>query len=233
MDTPETIAAEYLRPGTVIDIGSAIRRGWALVMANAPILIGATVLSWVVAVGLALIPIAGWLVGPLLAWVMHAGLSYMFVRRIRGEEVQIGDLFAGFHIALLNIVLAGLLMSALTGVGFILCLLPGIYLAVGYVFALTLVIDKKMDFWPAMEVSRQVVHKNWWSMFLLVIVLGLIVCAGVLACIVGLIIAVPVSTASLMFVYEDFFGRRASEAPVAPGAPGAPVAPAEPAPPAP
>jgi hypothetical protein len=55
--------------------------------------------------------------------------------------------------------------------------LPGIYLGVGYVFALPLVIDKKMDFWPAMEVSRRVVHHHWWSTFALVIVLGIIALA--------------------------------------------------------
>jgi hypothetical protein len=30
MDSPDMIAAEYLRRGVVIDIGSAISRGWTL-----------------------------------------------------------------------------------------------------------------------------------------------------------------------------------------------------------
>jgi hypothetical protein len=210
MDTPETIAAEYIRRGTVIDIGRTISRGWELVMANAPVLIGATVLSWVIAMGIGLIPRIGWVIGTVLAWVLHAGLSYMFIRRIRGEDVQVGDLFAGFNIALANIVLAGLMVSAITTVGLLLCVLPGIYLAVGYIFALPLVIDKKMEFWPAMELSRRVVHAQWWSVFLLALVLFVILCLGALACGVGLIVAVPLAMASLMFVYEDLFGRTTS-----------------------
>ena len=220
MDTPEMIAAEYLRRNVVIDIGGVISRGWALVMANMPVLVGATVLAWAIGIGIGFIPILGWAAGVLLGSVMHAGLFYMFIRRIRGEEVQLGDLFAGFYNALLPLIIAGLLVSALTTVGFLLCILPGIYLAVWYVFVLPLVIDKKLDFWPAMEVSRQVVHKQWWSMFLLVLVMILIVCAGALACGVGLIIAVPLVVAALSYVYEDLFGPKGAAPQVLTPGPG-------------
>ena len=71
---------------------------------------------------------------------------------------------------------------------------------------LPLIIDKKLDFWPAMEVSRQVVHKHWWAMFLFAIVLVLIICVGALLCGVGLIIAAPVAIAAVSYVYEDLFG---------------------------
>ena len=170
MDTPEMIAAEYLRRDVEIDIGSAIKRGWELVMANVGVLVVATVLTWAINVGLGFIPVIRWGGGVIIGSVLHAGLMLMFIRRIRGERVELGDLFAGFNMAL-PLIIAGLLMSALTLVGFLLCILPGIYLAVAYVFVLPLIIDKKLDFWPAMEVSRQVVHKHWWAMFLFAIVL--------------------------------------------------------------
>jgi hypothetical protein len=202
METPETIASEYLGRGTVVDIGSALSRGWALVRDNMGVLIGATVLGWLITIGIAFVPILGWAVGI----VLIGGLDYMFIRRIRGETVQVGDVFAGFNIAFLNLALAGLIKAVLTSIGFMLCILPGIYLGVGYVFALPLIIDKKMEFWPAMEVSRRVVHRHWWSTFALVIVLAIIACAGVLACIVGLAVSIPVASAALMFVYEDLFG---------------------------
>ena len=107
-----------------------------------------------------------------------------------------GDVFAGFNVAFLHLALAGLVKWLLTSLGLVLCILPGIYLAVGYVFALPLVIDKKMEFWPAMEVSRQVVHRHWWSMFALMIVLAIVACVGFLACGVGALISVPVASAA-------------------------------------
>jgi uncharacterized membrane protein len=206
MDTPEAIADAYLQRPAVIDISGAISRGWALVRDNMAVLVGATVLGWLVTVGLAFVPVLGWIVG----FVLLGGLDYMFLRRIRGEAVQVGDVFAGFNLAFINLAMAGLVKWLLTTLGLILCILPGIYLAVGYMFALPLVIDKKMEFWTAMEVSRRVVHKHWWSALALAIVLGLVAFAGFLLCGIGALITIPLSTAAYLYVYEDLFGTRAA-----------------------
>jgi hypothetical protein len=206
MDTPEAIADGYLQRHAAIDISGAISRGWALVRDNMAVLAGATLLGWLVTVGLAFVPILGWIVG----FVLLGGLDYMFIRRIRGEEVQVGDVFAGFNLAFLNLAMAGLVKWMLMTLGLILCILPGIYLAVGYVFALPLVIDKKMEFWTAMEVSRRVVHEQWWSTLALVIVLALVALAGFLLCCVGALITIPLSTAAFLYVYEDLFGAQAA-----------------------
>ena len=216
MDTPDVIAAEYLRRNSSVDIGSAISRGWELVRDNMGIVVGGSMLAWVVMIALGCVPIVGWI----LSMVVVGGLYLFFIRKIRGENVEIGDVFAGFSLAFANLALAGLLTWLLTTIGFLLCILPGIYLAVGYVFVPPLVIDKKMDFWPAMEVSRQVVQRHWWSMFGLVIVLALLVVAGFLACLVGAIIAIPVTTAALMYAYEDLFGPNVAlqAVPATPGA---------------
>jgi uncharacterized membrane protein len=209
MDTPDAIAATYLQRRASIDIGSALSRGWALVRDHMLVLVSATVLGWLVTVGLAFVPILGWIVG----FVLIGGLDYMFLRRIRGQEVQIGDVFAGFNLALLDLTMAGLVKWLLTTLGLLLCILPGIYLAVGYVFAMPLVIDKKMDFWTAMEVSRKVVHEHWWSVFALVIVLFLVIFAGFLVCGIGELITIPVASAALMYVYEDLFGTQTTPVP--------------------
>ena len=204
METAETIAATYLQRHASIDISTALSRGWALVRDNMAVLVGATVLGWLVTVCLAFVPIVGWIVG----FVLLGGLDFMYIRRIRGEEVQIGDVFAGFNRAFVDLTMAGLVKWLLTTIGLALCILPGIYLAVGYVFALPLAVDKKMEFWTAMEVSRRVVHEQWWSTFGLVIVLALVALAGFLVCGVGAVITIPVASAALMFVYEDLFGTR-------------------------
>ena len=202
MDTPDAIAAACLQRRPSIDISSALSRGWGLVSNNLLVLVGATVLGWLVTLGLAVVPILGWIVG----FVLLGGLDYMFLRRIRGEEAQIGDVFAGFNLAFVNLTMAGLVKWLLTTIGLCLCIVPGIYLAVGYVFALPLAIDRKLEFWTAMEVSRRVVHEHWWSVFALVIVVMLVALAGFLLCGIGALISIPVATATLMYAYEDLFG---------------------------
>lgn len=203
MDTPEAIAASYLQRHVVVDISGSISRGWALVRDNMSVFIGATLLAWLISVGLAFVPVLGWIIG----FVLLGSLDYMYLRRMRGETVLIGDVFAGFNLAFLNLAMVGLVKWLLTTLGLILCIIPGIYLAVCYVFAIPLVIDKKMDFWPAMEVSRQVVHQHWWSTLALVIVLALVAFSGFLLCGVGEIVTIPIASAAFMYVYEDLFGE--------------------------
>lgn len=160
-----------------------------------------------VSFGLSMLPVIG-LLAFFINPVLLGGLAYVFSRRIRGENPGVGDAFNGFSLAFLQLGLSGLVSFVLICVGLLLCVLPGIYLAVGYMFALQLIIDKKYDFWTAMEVSRRVVHRQWWTMFGLAMVLFLLNVVGVLACLVGCIVTAPLSVAAIMYAYEDIFAQR-------------------------
>lgn len=72
-----------------------------------------------------------------------------------------------------------------------------------------------MEFWTAMEVSRRVVHKHWWSIFGLVIVNVLIVCVGALFCGVGVLVAFPVAIGAMAHTYERLFGSEGAPPPTA------------------
>jgi hypothetical protein len=93
-------------------------------------------------------------------------------------------------------------------VGFLLVLIPLIYLSVCWAFALPLIIDRQIQFWPALELSRKTVSGHWWMIFALFIVCGLVNVLGLLACCVGLVVSIPVSLGALMYAYEDIFSRR-------------------------
>jgi uncharacterized membrane protein len=104
--------------------------------------------------------------------------------------------------------LFSLVAQLLFGVGLALCLVPGIYLAVCWFgFGPLLVMDKKLDFWPAMELSRKVVTKHWWSFFGLALVNLLIMAAGILACGIGIFISMPIIAATTVYAYQDIFGK--------------------------
>ena len=60
--------------------------------------------------------------------------------------------FTGFFSKrFLHLFLAHFVASALTVLGFLCLILPGIYLLVAWCFTLALIIDKGLDFWPAMN----------------------------------------------------------------------------------
>ena len=205
----EAIAATYVRRGVRLDAAQCVSRGWRLVRANPVVLICAAGGVWTIIIALTFVPRIGWLAGMVVNSPLLGGLYCLNIRRIRGEAANAEEAFAGFRVAFfIPLVVAGLVSGALTTLGILLLVLPGIYLAVGYMFVLPLVMDKRMDVWTAMEVSRRVVHQQWWMTFALAIIAALMVLAGVLAFGVGVIIAVPVATAALMYAYEDLFGGK-------------------------
>ena len=89
--------------------------------------------------------------------------------------------------------------------GFVVAMVPTIYLSVSWIFTLALVIDRQVDFWPAMGASRKMIGKHWGAVFALLVVCGMINVVGVLACCLGLFISLPISIGALMYAYESIF----------------------------
>ena len=208
MESPVTVAAAYLADHRSIDIGRCISRGIDLVTNNIGLIVGGSAVACVVVFGLAFVPIVGWIAGLAIDPVIAAGLFMVCVRRLRGEQPAVGDVFALFNTHFMNLFVAGLLCLVLVSIGLMLLVVPGVYLIVCYQFALPLVADKNLEPWTAMEVSRRVVHAQWFPMFALVVVAGIIACLGVLAVGVGVILTAPVAIASMAVAYEELFGTR-------------------------
>lgn len=76
-----------------------------------------------------------------------------------------------------------------------------------WIFALPLVADKGYDFWPALQLSRKVVSKQFLLTFFFLLVLGVLSSLGSFACCLGILISIPVALCSLCHGYETLFGR--------------------------
>jgi hypothetical protein len=95
----------------------------------------------------------------------------------------------------------------MTGAGLMLLALPAvIYLSVCWFFTLWLVVDKNMAFWPAMGLSRAVVRKHWWVNLLILLLCGISFAMGVVFCLVGALVTVPVAAGVCAHAYEKLFG---------------------------
>jgi GYF domain 2 len=216
-----------------LDIGNCLTRGWELVKSHFWPVVGIGLLVLVIIVGVN--QLLGLITGPPtrnmilnrrasaggivlilgvsilsapIYTVLIAGLYKYYLKLIRGQAAGIGDAFSGFGPVIGQLVLLGLVSGVLNMLAFCLCVLPSIYLSVAWTFAMPLVIDRGMGFWQAMELSRKVVTKHWFLVFAFLLVLGLVATAGLLACCVGLLVTVPLFWVSLMYAYEDIFGRQ-------------------------
>jgi len=70
-------------------------------------------------------------------------------------------------------------------------------------FTYPLILEKKLAFWPAMEVSRRVITRNWWRMLLLTFVATLFSLLGITALFIGIILTLPISMCVLTCAYDS------------------------------
>ncbi len=222
----EALEREILARDYVLDVGNCLRRGWALVRSDFWPVVGTAALVLVllsaasslgeVSRSVGHLSINTSVFGILLGGPLMGGLYLYFLKKIRGERVRIETAFSGFSNSLLHLVLASFVTWVLTVLGFICLILPGIFLLVAWLFTLPLVIDKRLDFWPAMRVSFKTISKHWWKFLGFLIVLALVNLGGLLLCFVGVLVTLPISFAALMYAYEDIVNP--------PGLPSAPLA---------
>ncbi len=101
----------------------------------------------------------------------QAGLSYLSVRQRLGKKVGIKTCFRGFDARhFTSIFITGILKTLLIMLGLLL-VFPGIYLSIAYMFALPLIIDRGLQPWQAMELSRLAVTRAWFRVFGIYIIL--------------------------------------------------------------
>ena len=125
---------------------------------------------------------------------LMVGIIMLAINHSRGEQIGYRSIFNYYHLTG-RLSFAAILIYIMTVIGFVLLVLPGIYLSIAYIFTLPLIADKNMTVWKAMEFSRKSVTKHWFKIFGLVFLLSLMMAVGTLVLGIGLIWAVP-----LMFV---------------------------------
>ena len=82
-----------------------------------------------------------------------------------------------------------------------------VFLYISYSFTLILIVDRKMRFWDAMELSRKVIAKNFFSFFGMYILLGILVSFGVVVtCGLGTLIAIPYINLVVFSAYNNIIG---------------------------
>jgi hypothetical protein len=208
----ELIAEEIRARAGKIDVSSCYERSWELLKANFWSLVGATALVYVISFAfgqsseLVLGQVGGSLLSLVVSVVFLAGLQFYFLKKIRGQPASLGDAFAGFRIAPLPLLLGGLAGFVLIACGLFLLILPGIYLAVAYNFAWLLIVDRRLGFWTALEVSRRIVTPQWWRLLGLLLLGAVFALLGLIAFLVGVLVALPLVYGAIVYAYEDLCG---------------------------
>ena len=156
---------------------------------------------------------AGILAGPMLA-----GLAMLILDLWDNKlpKPEAGKVFKGFDYfvpSFMYIVVWGIgifIMSAMVGVLPVIGQLAALFVAYGaqafLMFGLFLIVDRQMEFWPASRDSIETVKANFWPIFGLSVVAGLIGSVGAIAFGIGVVFTFPIQACILTVAYRRVYG---------------------------
>lgn len=140
------------------------------------------------------------LTAPITIGVMLVGIKLAADVRASGASIF------GYFDMMLNLFLQALLIYLIVGIGLLLLVLPGIYLLYAYMYSGSLLVEKKMGIWEAMEASRRAVTHSWFKLFFLWIIIVLLIVVSMIPLMIGLIWTLPLSLLCFGVVYKTLFG---------------------------
>lgn len=183
-----------------IKIGNWFSSGWKVFKKDAGFSIAFAVIAGICYLLLSSIPFAG-----LLIWYpIIAGFIIISLMAFGNQTVELKNYLWGFR-HFIPLLVFTIVSTIFIFIGLLLLIVPGIYLSVAYLFAPCLIVEKNIDFWPAMEISRKKVNKHWFGMFGFSMVIILLNIVGCLPFLVGLFITIPLSTCIITAAYKDIF----------------------------
>jgi hypothetical protein len=150
------------------------------------------------------------LISQVVSIFLSLGISRIGLNLVSGKEFSVGMLFGGGR-KLLPALGATILYGLMVGLGMVLLIVPGIYLALRYGQYLTAMVDRDMGIMESFQYSSSLTTNNRMNLFLLVLLAVVIMFAGCLALVVGMIFAFPVVWLSWIVAYRWMqYGHRAA-----------------------
>lgn len=199
----------HFKPGT----GRALAYGWQRMKANALLFLLAALIAIVVDIPLqgnsmefggeasdALYALLFFAYALLFHPVVDYGISFIFLKGVRGDQVQIRSVFDGFQ-NYINIILASLLVFGLVIIGLIVFIVPGIYVACRLAFVSYLVMDEGLDPVAAVEASWRLTKGHAFKIFLLAVTCIFLFIGGLLLLLVGVVPAIMWACSSFAALY--------------------------------
>jgi hypothetical protein len=136
---------------------------------------------------------------------MMVGLHIACLKKMEGRRTELGDLFKGFNYFLPSLI-ASILIGLFTSVGLVACIVGALVVAAALKFTYLFILDKRMDFWPAMQASHAVAKNDYFGFTMFLLLIGLVNMLGALCCIVGVFVTMPVGIAAITVAYKEIVG---------------------------
>jgi hypothetical protein len=199
-------------------VGEAVSYGWAAFKKYpAPLIIAAVAVSVIGGfasnLGLLfddqLIRIGFQIVGFVISTIVYMGFIRIVLAVTRGEDPDLGLLFSSERIG--PYIGASILFGLAYAIGLILCIVPGIIVALVWGFYGWIIIDRGAGVGDSFTRSAEITKGHRGTLFVFFLAVIGINILGALVCLVGLLVSVPVTAVAHGYVYRALSGE-----PVAP-----------------
>jgi uncharacterized membrane protein len=182
-----------------IDFGNAFSKGWQGFTANIGVFFAGALLTAIISITIILAP------------VMWAGFLHMCLKSVRGEKVEVGDVFVGFS-DFGRYFVGGLLMLAVTLAGLLACCIGVVVTSGITLFFVLHMVDKGKSAGEALSDCWAYFKSDWLMAILLALLTGLI--ANVF-----FPLTMPFAWCVVAAAYYDVFGGDSAPAMAQPAAP--------------
>jgi uncharacterized membrane protein len=142
---------------------------------------------------------------------MMGGFHTVALKAVRGQPTSVGDVFSGGKY-MLTYFIGLLVQQILTGIGYALCIVPGIMLMCGIWAWGYLVIDQGLGGVDALKRSWEMMKGHKMSVFVWGLLSIVVYVAGELACVLPvLLISMPMIVTSSAWIYLRIKGEHVPE----------------------
>jgi hypothetical protein len=164
-------------------------------------------------------PLATTLLQVVLMMIVYPFMGGVFLFGLRhsvGRPVRFDDLFAQYR-RMLPIVAVALVQSMLTGIGFALLIIPGLYLSFALILAVPLKVERDLPLAECLLTSIRLVNRKFLEVVLLMLAVAGLLALGVVS-LIGWIWTVPWTVMIFVILYRQLAGVGDSVSP--PAGPG-------------
>lgn len=141
------------------------------------------------------------LVGVFISGPISFGVSYFYLKAMRGEHFEVSDIFQPFRENYLQVIFASFLYMVLIVFGFFLLIIPGFIIAIRLSFVPYLVMDEGLEPVEAIKSSWEMTRDFAWDIFAFGIIGFFIILAGIICFLVGVLPALMMLNASFASFY--------------------------------
>ncbi len=146
----------------------------------------------------------------LIQTLFNIGQTKIDIDAVGGTKPRYSDLFNSQGVYLKFLLVSILYGLAVLG-GFILLIIPGIYVALRYCFAPILIIDKKMGVGEAFDKSKEMTDGKKWQMIGFFVVSIIFVLAGLIALGVGIVVTFIMYELAFVHLYRGLLNESDAE----------------------